>query len=78
MRFIGFSLRKDWQNEKDLDISTKDFIKMIKKAGYKKIIRIKTMKKVLEKMAISMAMVIIFGSIYALLALVYFWRVGGL
>lgn len=36
------------------------------------------MKKVLEKMAISMAMVIIFGSIYGVLALVYLWRVGGL
>ena len=36
------------------------------------------MKKVLEKMAISMAMVIVFGSIYALLAMVYLWRVGGL
>ena len=26
-----------FENEKDLDISTKDFIKMIKKAGFKKL-----------------------------------------
>lgn len=32
----------------------------------------------LEKMAISMAMVIIFGLIYGVLAFVYLWRVGGL
>lgn len=36
------------------------------------------MKKVLEKMAISMAMVIVFGLIYGVLAFVYLWRVGGL
>ena len=36
------------------------------------------MKKILEKMAISMAMVIVFGAIYAILAFVYLWRVGGL
>ena len=36
------------------------------------------MKKLLENIALSLAMVIIFGSIYALLALVYLWRVGGL
>jgi hypothetical protein len=36
------------------------------------------MKKLLENIALSLAMVIVFGSIYGVLALVYLWRVGGL
>lgn len=36
------------------------------------------MKKLLENIALSLAMVAVFGSIYALLTVVYLWRVGGL
>lgn len=36
------------------------------------------MKKLLENIALSLAMVAVFGSIYALLAVVYLWRMGGL
>lgn len=36
------------------------------------------MKKFLEKAALSMLLVIIFGSIYGVLTFVYLWRVGGL
>lgn len=36
------------------------------------------MKKILEQIALSVAMVAVFASIYAILALVYLWRVGGL
>lgn len=36
------------------------------------------MKKLIENIALSLAMMIVFGSIYALLAFVYLWRIGGL
>lgn len=36
------------------------------------------MKKLLENIALSLAMVAVFGSIYGLMALIYLWRVGGL
>lgn len=36
------------------------------------------MKKLIENIALSVLAVAVFGAIYALLAVVYLWRIGGL